>query len=71
MTPRQIQQLRHSLGESTATFGARFCRSGRTVEEWEQGRRIPSRVAIAAVKKLRAECRTPAKKNASVARKSC
>ena len=40
MTPKQIKALRKSLGETTAEFGERFKRSGRTVEDWEQeGRR--------------------------------
>jgi DNA-binding transcriptional regulator YiaG len=41
MTGRQIQRLRHRLGESTAEFGARFLASARTVESWEQGKRTP------------------------------
>jgi DNA-binding transcriptional regulator YiaG len=36
-----IRAIRAALGEDTATFGRRFCRSGRTVEDWEQGRRVP------------------------------
>ena len=45
MTRRDdIRQLRDSLGEDVATFGARFARSGRTVEQWEQGRRVPDRL---------------------------
>jgi DNA-binding transcriptional regulator YiaG len=40
-TSQRIQALRHALDEDTATFGARFARSGRTVEDWEQGRRNP------------------------------
>jgi DNA-binding transcriptional regulator YiaG len=39
--PERIQALRHALDEDTAAFGARFARSGRTVEDWEQGRRNP------------------------------
>lgn len=41
MTPDQIKALRNTLGESTDDFGKRFARSGRTVEDWEQGRRNP------------------------------
>ncbi len=37
----QVKRLREQLGENTATFAARFARKGRTVEDWEQGRRIP------------------------------
>lgn len=36
-----IAALRERLDESVAEFGARFGRSGRTVEDWEQGRRNP------------------------------
>jgi hypothetical protein len=42
MKPKQIQELRHALGENTETFGARFAASARTVEGWEQGRRSPA-----------------------------
>ena len=42
MTARQIQALRRALKEDTKTFGARFGRSWRTVQEWEQGRRCPA-----------------------------
>lgn len=37
----QVKRLRAALGENTATFGSRFARSARTVEDWEQGRRVP------------------------------
>ena len=36
-----IIDLRLKLGETTAEFGDRFFRGGRTVEEWEQSRREP------------------------------
>ena len=36
-----VRELRHALSENTSTFGARFEVSGRTVEDWEQGRRRP------------------------------
>jgi hypothetical protein len=39
--PADIRKLRRQLGEDTATFGARFISSGRSVESWEQGRRVP------------------------------
>lgn len=41
LTPAQIRALRKALGESTTAFGARFARSRRAVEDWEQGRRVP------------------------------
>jgi DNA-binding transcriptional regulator YiaG len=37
----EVRAARAALGEDTATFGARWHRSGRTVEDWEQGRRNP------------------------------
>ena len=40
-TPKKVRTLRRALGENTVTFGARFGRSGRTVECWEQGTRNP------------------------------
>jgi DNA-binding transcriptional regulator YiaG len=40
----QVKRLREQLGENTATFGARFPRSSRTIEDWEQGRRVPDPV---------------------------
>ena len=54
-TPQRIQAIRHSLGESTATFGARFQRSGRAVEDWEQGRRYPDPLVITLLASLEAE----------------
>jgi DNA-binding transcriptional regulator YiaG len=44
-TGKRIQQLRKALKESTATFGARLGKSGRTIEDWEQGRRNPDVLA--------------------------
>jgi DNA-binding transcriptional regulator YiaG len=41
-TSERIQSLRHALQESTDAFGQRFFRSGRTVEDWEQGRSRPN-----------------------------
>ena len=52
MTPDQIKALRASLGENVATFGARFARSGRTVEDWEQGRRRPDALAVKIMERL-------------------
>lgn len=42
LSPDQIRAIRARLGENTATFGARVGVSGRTIENWEQGRRQPS-----------------------------
>lgn len=43
MSPTRIAALRRRLGENTRVFGARFARSGRTVEDWESGRRRPDK----------------------------
>lgn len=48
-TRQRIRGLRVSLGENAATFGARFGRSGRSIEDWEQGRRRPDVLALMAI----------------------
>lgn len=53
-----IRQLRDQLGEDVATFGARFVRSGRTVEDWEQGRRTPGALVEAILDHLRGKLRS-------------
>lgn len=53
MTPEQIRALRKDLNENTAMFGQRFARSGRTVEDWEQGRRIPDPLVLREMEGLR------------------
>lgn len=45
MTADTIRGLRQALGEDVETFGQRFARSGRTVENWEQGRTAPDPLA--------------------------
>ena len=52
MTGKQIQRLRQSLGESTEEFGRRLFVSGRTVEDWEQERHQPSRLATKLIQEL-------------------
>lgn len=52
MTPERIKAIRAALGENTKTFGQRFLRSGRAVEEWEQGRRVPDPLIQAELAKL-------------------
>jgi DNA-binding transcriptional regulator YiaG len=49
-----VRALRASLGENTATFGARWHRSGRTVETWEQGLRQPDPLVLDGMRKLAA-----------------
>lgn len=50
----EIRALRAALGENTATFGARWQKTGRAVENWEQGRRIPDPFVLAAIRALAA-----------------
>lgn len=57
MTPDKIRTLRASLEENTATFGARFHVSGRTVENWEQGRHEPHRLVVVMLETLAREMR--------------
>lgn len=52
MGPKEIQALRHALGENSETFGKRFSRSKRTVEDWEQGRRRPDALVLTMMGKL-------------------
>jgi DNA-binding transcriptional regulator YiaG len=54
MTPiaDEVRALRAALGEDTASFGARFRRSRRTVENWEQGRREPDAFVLQAMRTL-------------------
>jgi DNA-binding transcriptional regulator YiaG len=52
MRPEQIRAIRAALGENTAAFGLRFAVSGRTVEDWEQGRHAPRGLALKALERL-------------------
>lgn len=49
-----VRALRAALGEDTATFGARWHRSARTVEGWEQGRRQPDPLVLEGLQDMRA-----------------
>jgi len=53
MKSKQIQGIRHALGEDTATFAERFARSARTIEDWEQGRYKPDALVLRILAKLR------------------
>jgi DNA-binding transcriptional regulator YiaG len=53
-----IRTIRAALGEDTATFGARWHRSGRTVEDWEQGRRQPDPLVLEGLQEIRAYLKT-------------
>ena len=52
MTPNQIKALRARLGLNCADFGALLGVSGRTVEDWEQGRRTPGGPAVMLMQSL-------------------
>lgn len=55
MSPATIRRLRRAANEDTKTFGARFLRSPRSVEDWEQGRRVPDKLAQVLLEQLAAE----------------
>jgi DNA-binding transcriptional regulator YiaG len=57
-----VRALRAALGEDTATFGARWYRSGRTVEGWEQGMRQPDPLVLDGMRALAASMKTAKKK---------
>ena len=50
----EIRALRQALQEDTVTFGQRWHRSGRTIEDWEQDRRHPDAFTLAAIRTLAA-----------------
>jgi DNA-binding transcriptional regulator YiaG len=50
----EIRALRAALDEDAATFAARWHRSGRTVEGWEQGLRRPDPLVLDGMRKLAA-----------------
>ena len=50
----EVRALRATLGEDTATFAARWRKSGRTIEDWEQGRRAPEPFVLEDLRKLAA-----------------
>jgi len=54
----EVRALRTTLAEDTVTFGARWHRSGRTVENWEQGRKQPDGFVLEAIRALAARTRS-------------
>jgi DNA-binding transcriptional regulator YiaG len=50
----EVRALRAALQEDTTTFGARWLRSRRAVEDWEQGRRAPDPLVLDGMRKLAA-----------------
>lgn len=54
----EVKAIRAALGENTATFGARWHRSGRTVETWEQGLRQPDPLVLEGLQEMREYLKT-------------
>lgn len=50
----EVRALRTALGENAATFAARWHRSPRTVEKWEQGTRQPDPLVLEGMRALAA-----------------
>jgi DNA-binding transcriptional regulator YiaG len=50
----EVRALRRLLEEDRATFGARWRRTGRTVETWEQGLRQPDPLVLEGMRALAA-----------------
>jgi transcriptional regulator with XRE-family HTH domain len=50
----EVRALRTALDETTARFAKRWHRSGRTIEDWEQGRSEPDGFVLDAMRKLAA-----------------
>ncbi len=61
----EVRALRSALEEDTATFGARWHRSGRTVETWEQGTRRPDVLVLDGMRALTARTKKKLAKQAS------
>lgn len=61
----EVRALRAALDEDTATFGARWHRSGRTVENWEQGHRRPDPLALDGIRALAARTKKKHAKQAA------
>jgi DNA-binding transcriptional regulator YiaG len=59
-TAEEVRALRAALGENTATFGARWRRSARAVEDWEQDRRQPDAFVLDAIRALAARTKKKA-----------
>jgi DNA-binding transcriptional regulator YiaG len=58
----EVRALRLLLQEDTATFAARWHRSPRSIENWEQGRRQPDPLALDGIRALAARTKKkPAK----------
>lgn len=58
----EIRALRAALDEDTETFAGRWHKSGRTIENWEQGRGKPDAFVLDAMRTLARRKKTHAKK---------
>jgi len=52
MTPQELKDIRKGLDLTTAELGERLGVSGRTVEDWEQGRRKIRGPAVVLIRQL-------------------
>jgi DNA-binding transcriptional regulator YiaG len=50
----EVRALRTALREDTATFAVRWRKSGRTIENWEQGRSVPDAFVVEGMRALAA-----------------
>jgi transcriptional regulator with XRE-family HTH domain len=55
MTKDQIKSIRKTLGLNAHDFGDKVGVSGRTVESWEQGLRVPSKAVIIIINQIKKE----------------
>jgi len=60
----EVRALRTALDEDAATFGQRWHKSGRTIENWEQGRRAPDPFVLDAIRALATRTKTKRAKQA-------
>lgn len=68
-TRERIRALRRALEENAETFGAAVGRSGRAVEDWEQGRyAAPVRVQRLLTERARVYLKAKAAREAAAAR---
>lgn len=61
----EVKTLRAALGENAAAFAARWHRSPRTVEKWEQGTRQPDPLVLEGMRALAARTKVKAAKKAN------
>lgn len=52
MTPAEIREARHKTGLNTSDFGALLGVSGRTIQNWEQGRNEPRGPALVLLRQI-------------------